>query len=278
MIKLAIIGMVMAALTFWTPVGPSLDLSHPSVDTVEGSWIGEFRTHRWQGVSESLWISLRARTDRERHGYSFHIPLKDLDGLSIAPGNTGDSQVQFTLPREAGRFVFEGQFRRDTGSGAFVFTTSDDYVRAMDGLGYGSLSTDEVFMLGIHDVTTGFVEELQTLGYADLSFDDLVAMTIHGATPDFIREMQALGYDGLDPDELVAMRIHGVSPRYIRDLADLGYDNVPLRKVVEMRIHGVSIGYVRELKELGYQPSVDKLIEMKIHGISPKFVKAMKGN
>ncbi|MFB3132760.1 MAG: hypothetical protein ACE10K_09610, partial [Rhodothermales bacterium] len=150
MIKLAITGMVMAALNFWTPVGPSLDLPNPSVDTVEGSWIGEFRTHRWQDVSETLWISLRARTDRERHGYSFHVLLKDLDGLSIAPGNTGDSQVQFTLPREAGRFVFEGQFRHDTGSGAFTFTTNDDYVRKMGGLGYDGLSTDEVFRLGIH--------------------------------------------------------------------------------------------------------------------------------
>ena len=88
---------------------------------ISGTWIAEFQEHKWNGVSESLWITMRANTRRDRHGFSFTIDLKDIDGLGVTPGHNGRSSVQFSLNREAGNFDFEGQFIDAAGSGTFAF-------------------------------------------------------------------------------------------------------------------------------------------------------------
>ncbi len=86
MAKLALAGIAAALVYFLLP----LPAHHPAeANVVRGTWIGELRTHRWEGVAESLWLSIQARTDEEKYGYSFHVPLKDFEDLSIAPGHRG---------------------------------------------------------------------------------------------------------------------------------------------------------------------------------------------
>ncbi len=134
--------------------------------SITGTWIGEFQDHRWGGgVSETLWMTLRANTREERHGFSFTLKLKELDGLGISKGHNGKSRVTFDMNREAGNFGFEGQFVDDAGSGTFTFSTSAAYVSKMGRLGYRSLDDSKLLMLAIHDVTTSFVEELGELGF-----------------------------------------------------------------------------------------------------------------
>ena len=60
MMKLAFTGIVVAVLYVWSPFGPFAEPVVVPADTVEGTWIGEFRSHRWQEISESLGIGLSA--------------------------------------------------------------------------------------------------------------------------------------------------------------------------------------------------------------------------
>ncbi len=128
MAKLALAGIAAALVYFLLPLRPhSAAVEGVRAETVTGTWIGEFRTHEWGDVSEALWLSIKVQTPSDRYGFSFTVPLKDLQGMTIAPGHRGASQVAFALPRQAGRFDFEGRFREDTGSGDFRFETNPDF-------------------------------------------------------------------------------------------------------------------------------------------------------
>jgi hypothetical protein len=157
-----------------------------------------------------------------------------------------------------------------------IHGVNPQFVRDLRGLGYDSLSADDLVAFRIHGVSPQFIREMKDLGYS-VSADQLVAFRIHGASPEFVRGMKDLGVRGLDADEIVALRIHGATVDYVRELADLGYKNLSSEELVSMRIHGVSTRFIRDLKDAGYSGiPVEKLVDMRIHGISADDVKRMR--
>src|SRR5207247_17227 len=144
--------------------------------------------------------------------------------------------VSFTLERDAGRFSFDGTFRRGEGAGHFTFTARPEFVAAMRGLGY-ALDDEKLYSMGVLDVSREFVRQLDALGYSRLELDDLLSLRIHGVSPEFIKELKSLGYDHVAVEELVSMRIHGVSPEFVRRV-QASRGAVSIDRLVEMRIHG----------------------------------------
>ena len=182
-------------------------------ETIEGRWKGEI------GFSKMhLNLKSSARSERGHWNMSFSedILLKEFKGLEAA--TNGASVAEFELPREAGTFIFKGQFKNDKGAGDFKFELSQNFVNNMKALGYNKLAIDQVFHLAMSDVGTAFVKEMQALGYNKLSIDKLVEMVIHGVTPAFVKEMTELGYKNLSIDQLVQLRIHGVDADYVREM------------------------------------------------------------
>jgi hypothetical protein len=276
---------------------------------VTGLWTAEPATWKAPPASGPM-VQLSLSRRRGTHGNSQHsrpVALAELRGLTADQMSAGASSVSFTLERDAGRFSFEGTFRRGEGAGHFTFaprpefvtamrglgyTLDDDklysmavldvsreFVRELDVLGYSRLDLDQLFSLRIHGADPAFIREVKALGYDHLPVDDLVSFRIHGATPDFIRQMQALAYRNLSADDLVSLRIHGASPEFVRQLRELGYDRVGAEDLVSMRIHGVSPEFVKELKSLGYdRVPVEDLVSMRIHGVSPEFVRRVQAS
>jgi hypothetical protein len=107
------------------------------------------------------------------------------------------------MDRDAGRFFFEGSFRRGEGAGHFTFTPRPEFVAAMQQLGYPGLGDEKIYSMAVLDVSRAFVKQLDALGYSRLDLDELLSLRIHGADQTFIRAMKALGYDHLAADELV---------------------------------------------------------------------------
>ena len=278
-------------------------------EAVTGTWTAEPAT--WKpaaGSGPQVQLSLSRR--HGLHGNSQHsnpVALADLRGLTAEQMNAGSSSVSFTLDRDAGRFSFEGTFRRGEGAGHFTFAPSGEYVAAMrglgyaldgeklysmavldvsrefvrqlDALGYSRLELDQLLSLRIHGADPAFIRQVKDLGYDRLSVDDLVSFRIHGATPEFIREMQSLGYRRLSPDDLVSLRIHGATPEFVREMQSLGQTRLSAEDLVSLRIHGVSPEFIKELKSLGYdRVSVDELVSMRIHGVSPEFVRRVQAS
>ena len=278
-------------------------------DTITGLWTAEPASERAaSGNAPLLQLTLSRR--RGTHGNSQHsrpVALAELRGLTADQMSAGTSSVTFTMERDAGRFSFEGSFRRGEGAGHFTFAprpefvtamrglgyTLDDeklysvaildvsreFVRQLDALGYSRLDLDQLLSLRIHGADPSFIREVKELGYDHLPVDDLVSFRIHGATPDFIRQMQSLGPNRLSAEDLVGLRIHGASPEFVRGLRELGYDRVSAEELVSMRIHGVSPEFIKELKSLGYERvPVEELVSMRIHGVSPEFVRRVRAS
>ena len=278
-------------------------------DAITGTWTGEPATGKAASAGGPL-VQLSLSRRRGTHGSSQHsnpVALAELRGLTADQMGAGESSVSFTLERDAGRFSFDGTFRRGEGAGHFTFTArpefvaamrglgyaldderlysmavldvSREFVRQLDALGYARLELDDLLSLRIHGADPAFIREVKDLGYDHLPVDDLVSFRIHGATPDFIRQMQSLGYRRLSADDLVSLRIHGASPDFVRQLRELGYERVSAEDLVSMRIHGVSPEFVKELKSLGYDHvAVEELVSMRIHGVSPEFVRRVQAS
>jgi hypothetical protein len=241
-------------------------------ETITGDWTARVKQTDRGTV---LWLSLNRNTEarKGRFQMSSHFPLQEFTGLNP----NANANVQFTLQREAGTVFFDGLFKDGRGVGEFRFTPNGSFISAMRNLGYDNISTEKLFVMAVHDLSTNFINELKSLGYDKLPIDKLIAMSIHEVNGDFIRRMQAIGYKDIPADKLIAMRIHGVDEKFIKEVEAMGYNNVPFDKLVAMRIHNVNGKYIEELRELGYSNiPLDKLVAMRIHNVDGKFVKEMR--
>src|SRR5712692_7518393 len=186
---------------------------------VSGLWTAEAATSKPAAAGGPM-VQLTLSRRRGTHGSSQHsnpVALAELRGLTADQMSADASSVSFTLERDAGRFSFDGTFRRGEGAGHFTFMARPEFVAAMRGLGY-ALDDEKLYSMGVLDVSREFVRQLDALGYSRLELDDLLSLRIHGADPAFIREVKDLGYDHLPVDDLVSFRIHGATPDFIRQM------------------------------------------------------------
>src|SRR6266540_115867 len=241
-------------------------------ETITGDWTAKVKqTDR----GPALWLSLNRNTDagKGRFQMSSDFPLQDFTGLNP----NADSNVQFTLQREAGVVLFDGLFKNGRGVGDFRFTPNNGFISTMRNLGYDELSVEKLFSMTMHDVGVKFINELKALGYDKIPVNKLIAMRIHGVDEKFIREAEAMGYKDLPVDKLITMRIHNIDEEYVKGVQAMGYSDIPFDKLVAMRIHNVSGEFIKEMESVGYSNiPLNKLIAMRIHSVDGKFVKEMK--
>ncbi len=234
-------------------------------ERVTGQWLVELQA----GTNDLVRFTLMRQTARGgTHESSSDVPFERLRGLTREQMMGASANVQFKIERDAGVFYCEGVFNHASGSGHFTFAPSSIYLTEMRKLGYDQLSAEELYALGLHDVTLRFAGELYALGYHSLDVNHLVAMRIHRVTSDFIIDLKTLGYDFIPVNELIAMRIHNVTIEFIQELQSLGYFRVSVEQLVAMKIHGVTVSFIEEVKARGYgNLSIQQLINMKIHGL-----------
>src|SRR5437899_1080311 len=145
-------------------------------DALTGTWTAEPAT--WKAASaHGPLVQLSLSRRRGTHGNSQHsnpVALAELRGLTADQLGADASSASFTLERDAGRFSFEGTFRRGEGAGHFTFTARPEFVAAMRGLGY-ALDDEKLYSMAILDVSREFVRQLDALGYTRLDVDDLLS-------------------------------------------------------------------------------------------------------
>lgn len=234
-------------------------------------------TGRWE-LEEGRGYQRIQMWDRSRRNNRWSI------GTRVAPdefsGLRAGDNVEFTMQREAGTFYFRGDVEKSggfyEGDGRFGFVASGEYLKAMKDLGVRGLDEDDLILLAVEDVGTGFVRDLNALGYDRVSGRDLVRLAIHGVTIEFIKGMNERGYDDVDLDEFVKMRIHGVTLEYVDEMSEEGFENPSARRLVEWRIHGVSPEFVREMREAGFEVNDSRtVVKWRIHGVTPEYIQEM---
>jgi hypothetical protein len=241
-------------------------------ETITGDWTAKVKQTDRGAV---LWLSLNRSSEpgRGRSQMSHDFPLQDFTGLNP----NANSNVQFTLQREAGTVFFDGLFKDGRGVGDFKFTPNNGFISTMRNLGYDNLSSEKLFSMAFLDVSTNFISELKSLGYDKVTLDQLFGLRALGASIAFIKEAQGWGFGKLSADELIEIRAMGISPDYASKMKSLGFDNLSLKKLIELKALGVSEDYLKEMRALGFENlTANQLIEMKAMGITADYVKKMR--
>ncbi|KFE68378.1 hypothetical protein [Hyalangium minutum] len=254
---------------FLLPLVAALLMAAPvfAAPTHTGTWTASAKESQLQ-------LSLRMKGEPGSQ-MGFSEPLTAFQGLSTADGST----APFRMTREAGTFTFEGRFSGGEGAGHFQFEPNESYAKAMAGLGYPKLSSEDPFKLALFDISTSRIKELAALGYKDIPLKTLFEVGIFDVTPEYIQALAALGYTKLPLKDLVAFRIHGVSPEFVREIRGMGFPSISQDDLMAFRIHGVTPAFIREMREAGYtNATADDLVKLRIHGIDREFVRSFSGS
>ena len=204
-------------------------------ETITGQWmIDPFP------IEGKVQLTLHRGSEHSQMTSSSALGLDQLRGLARAQMDASSgTNVHFEIARNAGTLACEGFFRSGKGAGTFTFSPSTSFVGEMRSLGYDSLSTEMVFSMAVHDVTTQYVRDMRSLGVQPHSSEQLITMRIHKVSVDYVRELKGLGFNDLSADRLVTMRIHGVTPDFITHLQSRGMKNLTVDQLVSLRIHGI---------------------------------------
>src|SRR5262247_3694356 len=119
-LMISAIALVFAALGL---LPRSYSAPSPTVqETISGDWTAKVKQTDRGPV---LWLSLNHGSDRGkgRSQMSCDLPLQDFPGLNP----NANSNVQFTLRREAGTVFFDGLFKDGMGVGDFRFTPNSGF-------------------------------------------------------------------------------------------------------------------------------------------------------
>lgn len=241
-------------------------------ETITGDWTAKVKQ---TDKGPELWLSLNRNNDRRNGGFqmSVEIPLRDFTGLNP----NANSNVQFTLQRDAGAVFFDGLFKDGRGVGDFRFQQNSGFIAAMKNLGYDGLTTEKLFTMAMLDVSANFVNEMKSIGYDKLDLEQLISLRALGVTAAFAREAQDWGFGKLSANDLIEIKAMGINPDYIRSMKSLGFDGLSLRKLVELKALGVNENYVKEMRSVGFETlTMNQLIEMKAMGITADYVKKMR--
>jgi len=269
-LMIGIVALSIAAFGVFKPgyTAPSLAVQ----ETISGDWTAKVKQTDKGPV---LWLSLNHNSDRGkgRSQMSCDFPLQAFTGLNP----NANSNVQFTLQREAGTIFFDGLFKDGRGVGDFRFEPNAGFIGVMRSLGYDNLSTEKLFSMASLDVSTSYINELKSLGYDQLPLDQLFGLRALGVTAAFAKEAQDWGFGKLSANDLIEIKAMGINPDFIRSMKSLGFDDLSLKKVIELKAMGINEDYVKEMRSVGFENlPANKLIEMKAMGINADYVKKMR--
>ncbi|HEY7056167.1 MAG TPA: hypothetical protein VH458_06575, partial [Vicinamibacterales bacterium] len=169
--KQLLLGLAITSVSLGSPT-PGLRHEPQARPTVQGTWRSDSNNY-WTRTDGKRWVSLQIERDGNTTG--FGIPEDQAPAL----GDTRASgPVHFTLARDAGTFVFDGEITSGRGSGRFQFTSDPAFVSGMAQLGYANLSDDDIWRFAVHDVSRAYVQGLQREGVRNVAAGDLVKMKI----------------------------------------------------------------------------------------------------
>ncbi len=244
------------------------------------STLGTWELQSYYGSATPIMVDLTLRARSSGGDYddnSSDAPLTSLVGLNTDWMKGPDTDVRFSLVRDAGTFACQGRAGHGRGAGTFEFLPDPNFGAQLASRGYDRPDPDQQFKLAFNDVGLALVDELHAEGYAKPTIAGLVELGIHGVRLEYVRGLNDLGYRVGYVDRLVELRDHGVTPDYIRGLATAGYTKLSSRELLKLRDHGITPRYIGELAKLGYTGlTTDDLLAARDHGVTASWAEGFQ--
>jgi hypothetical protein len=221
----------------------------------------------------------KVRLSLERGGggwSSVYVPAAQLRGLEPSHISAADARVSFRLIREAGTFIFEGQFKKGEGTGRWEFEGDAGFADGLGQVRRARPSVDELFALALSDVGLGYVREMEGAGYGGLSAKELVALYTNGVDAGYVAGLGRVGYKGLAVNELLALKTNGITADDVRAYVELLDGGVEAMQSVALKSNQVSVAYLRSLAEEGVRPTASQAVALRANGVTLDFVRRVR--
>ena len=271
-------------------------------NVVTGDWKAEYRTEK-SDAGERVQITFSRKSGKGKNQMGSSYALSELQGLSESQINGANTNVRFSLVREAGTIECEGTFKNGRGEGTYTFTPNGEFVSAMKSRGFefdkriarsnedavenqlfaaatlnvtvaladdllssdfGKLETEDLFKAAIFKIDGKFAREMKESGFQNLTFDDLVKARIFKVDADFVREVAKMGFEREPFESLVKMRIFKITPEFLSEIRAEGFSDLEIEQVVKLRIFNIDAEYIRKARAEGVPLDVEKLVQKKL--------------
>lgn len=250
-------------------------------NVITGDWKAEYKTEK----ADKIYLSFSRKSERGRNQMGSKYDLSELQGLSGNQLTAANSNVRFSLVREAGTIDCEGTFQNGKGSGTFRFTPNQQFISAMRSRGFDFEKTNakydddnnvenRLFAATTLNVTTALADDLLASNFGKLDVDDLFKAAIFKIDGKFAREMKDSGFQNLTFDDLVKARIFKIDAEYVRNVSSQGFSNVPFENLVKMRIFKITPEFITEVRNEGFtNVGIEDLVKMRIFKIDGEFIR-----
>ncbi len=258
-------------------VGLAILLATARITTASDELSRPFGTFTMESIHEpgQVILELRRTGSRGSRSVMSHVcSLGDLRPLSMAELN-GSGAIRFTLGRDAGTLVFEGEARGGVGYGRFAFEPNEEFLAFFRAKGLQT-TEDDVFAATIHDVNRAFLEEMAIAGYPGLAWEMALSFRIQCVSREWINALAAQGVFPGSAGELVALRVRKVSPAFVMACREAGIRGLDAGSLVSLKVHRVTPDDLAELVRLGYAGlHADDVVAMRLHGVNPDFIRSV---
>lgn len=245
-----------------------------SQKAIKGEWTAESNRKN----PNEIHLTFQRRS--EKGGFSMSsadLPFSQLQGLQAEAISSARIDVNFSLVREAGTFIFEGIFSDGKGTGFWTLKPSEKFVSDMRSRGYDNLTEENLVSAATHDLTIKFIEDLKSAGYDNLTFDEIRRARTHDIDVAFINKTKAMGFEHPPMETLIRMSNHDITNEFVNEMKSAGFENLSIENLIRLKNHDVSAAFVSAIKAEGYSNvSPETAIRLKNHEIDANFIRRAK--
>ncbi|HXC44502.1 MAG TPA: M56 family metallopeptidase [Candidatus Dormibacteraeota bacterium] len=181
-------------------------------------------------------VVLRGKYSRTTDGATVHLSHVFLsesgtrlhESTSVPAAKLQTSQGGLTrLVTDAGEISY-------LDSDNFEFSPNPRYTQQFVRLGYSQPSTDQLFMLAVHDVDLDLLQTVQTANLT-ASTDSLIAFRIHHGDSEFVRLLRRVVDSRASLDDATSLRIGKVDSTFLDQLAREGRTNLSVERIQALK-------------------------------------------
>ncbi len=243
-----------------------------SVNRNEGAWFATIKGEK---------VRIEFKSDQDDHNWSTNDDFLLSEFSALPREQKGD----FTLKREAGTMLFNGQFTADQGLGHYKFTASKAFGDYLRNEGITGINENDEFAFFTINITKAYVAMLKENGYSHISKNDLIAMGALKVDEPFIKYWKQNGYPHITANELISAKALGVDGNYVDEIRKAGYPNITYNQLISFKAQGVTGQYISGLKKAGKAtgtegegklPTADDVSSYKALNVDSNYIQELK--
>jgi hypothetical protein len=223
------------------------------------------------------------RLEKKGSSLNFSFKIEDNDGFTnqntfIASDFVGfktGNNITFSLTGPAGKMVFKGDVSANQGTGTYVFTADNSFIKIAKENGFDNIKIKVLLVALFKQTPKNYFVDLKKLGYSDIG-SKLSAFIALEITSQYIIAIKDAGYPDLSAGQMVTFRALGISPDYVSKIRKWVGEDLSSSEIIQYAALGVDDNYARKMNQTGLVLSPQDLVRFKALNIDPEYIASMR--